>query len=182
MRVILTFKGTSRRAPLIRVSNFKLSFGMQVLFDNVNFNINKGEKIGLVGKNGSGKTTIFNMLTGQVNPEEGEVCIPRNYSIGYVRQNLSFTMPTVLEEAALGLPEEESHETWRCEKILAGLGFDEPSFSKHHGILSGGYQVRLNLAKVLVNTPDLLLLDEPTNYLDIVSIRWLAQFLRNFRS
>ena len=93
-------------------------------------------------------------------------------------QHIGFTKDTVLEEGMPGCREAESDHHWKVEKILAGLGFSDADMQRHPSEFSGGYQVRLNLAKVLVSEPDLLLLDEPTNYLDITSIRWIERFLQ----
>ena len=103
--------------------------------------------------------------------------IPKNYRIGIVRQRLDFTEDTILLEGVTGLPETEKDHHWKVEKILAGLGFSQDDMQRHPQEFSGGFQVRLNLAKILVSEPDLLLLDEPTNYLDITSIRWVERFL-----
>jgi len=165
---------------MLTVNKLALSFGAQELFSDVNFNINTSERIGLVGRNGSGKTTLFNMLTGEIVAEGGAISIPKNYTIGYVKQHLKFTKPNVIEECCLGLPVGYEDDIWKAEKILTGLGFSYEDMYKDPFLFSGGYQVRLNLAKVLVSEPDLLLLDEPTNYLDIVSIRWMERFLRNW--
>jgi ATP-binding cassette subfamily F protein 3 len=97
-------------------------------------------------------------------------------------QDIRFNQPTVIEEAAQALPREHRDQRWKAEKILFGLGFTATDMHKSPEVFSGGYQVRLNLAKVLISEPDLLLLDEPTNYLDVVSIRWLGRFLRNWPS
>jgi ATP-binding cassette subfamily F protein 3 len=157
-----------------------LTFGAQQLFDGVSFNIHSRERIGLVGRNGSGKTTIFKIITGEVLADSGKISLPKNYTVGYVQQHLNFTEPTILQEACLGLKEEEKDEVWKAEKILAGLGFSEEDFERAPAEVSGGYQVRLNLTKCLLAEPHLLLLDEPTNYLDIISIRWLIAFLRRW--
>jgi len=167
---------------LISVNGITKSFSDQPLFDNLSFAINRRERVGLVGRNGHGKTTLLRMIIGEESYEGGEIAIPRRYRIGHLQQHLEFTQPTALEEVALGLPEEHEGEIWRAEKILSGLGFSEEDMSRPPEIFSGGYQVRLNLARVLVSEPDLLLLDEPTNYLDVVSIRWLARFLRAWPS
>ena len=163
---------------MIQVNDLSLSFGGQQVFTDVNFNINAGERIGLVGRNGTGKTTIFRLLTGEATPDSGKITAPKNYSIGYLKQHLDFREPSILKEACLGLPEHEKDEVWRAEKMLMGLGFAENEFDGPPSKFSGGFQVRLNLAKVLLSEPQLLLLDEPTNYLDILSIRWLTGFLR----
>jgi len=165
---------------MIKVHNLKISFGAQVLFDNVRFTINRKERIGLVGRNGSGKTTLFNMLYGKITPDTGLLSIPKNYSIGYVEQNLWFTKSTALEEGCRGLKPEYRDDVWKVEKVLSGLGFTIQDMNQNPQELSGGFQVRLNLVKVLVAEHDLLLLDEPTNYLDIVSIRWLSSFLHSW--
>lgn len=165
---------------MIKVNNLKMEFGVRTIFDDVSFNIGTRQRIGLVGRNGSGKTTLFKLIIGQITPESGTINIPKNYSIGYVEQHLKFTKSTVLEEGCLGLKPDEKDEVWKVEKILMGLGFTVDQLGMNPDQFSGGYQVRLNLAKVLIAEPGLLLLDEPTNYLDIVSIRWLERFLRNW--
>lgn len=162
---------------MINIENLSKSFGNQTLFDGAGFQINSRERVGLVGRNGHGKTTLLRILTGREEPDEGVIHIPKNYRIGYVRQHLAFTKDTVLAEGMTGLPDAEADQAWKVEKILAGLGFSATDMNRHPDEFSGGYQVRLNLAKVLVSEPDLLLLDEPTNYLDITSIRWIERFL-----
>ena len=166
---------------MIKADNLNMSFGNVPLFDSVEFNINKKEKIGLVGRNGSGKTTLFNLLSGNTDPEHGEIIIPKNYKIGLVKQELDFSCETVLEEAKLGLSTAHKDDSWRAAKILSGLGFSEDDMKQKPEVMSGGYQIRLNLTKVIVSEPGLLLLDEPTNYLDIISIRWLVQYLKSWR-
>jgi len=165
---------------MIAVDNLRKSFGPQVLFDGISFKINRRERIGLVGRNGHGKTTLFRIIAGLESADSGTISIPRNYRIGYVEQEPVFTEATIFAEAAKGLPPMEKDETWRVEKILAGLGFESRDLERSPAELSGGYQVRLNLAKILLSNNDLLLLDEPNNYLDITSIRWLERFLRTW--
>jgi ATP-binding cassette subfamily F protein 3 len=166
---------------MITVQNLTKHYGMQTLFEGLSFTVNPRERIGLVGRNGHGKTTILRMLTGQERPDDGEILIPKNYRIGYLKQELDFTKPTVIEEACTTLPEGGVGDQWKAEKILMGLGFDEEDFERPISHFSGGFQVRLCLAKVLLSEPDMLLLDEPTNFLDIVSVRWLIKFLRAWR-
>lgn len=166
---------------MLSVDNLTKSFGARTLFSDISFRINKGEKVGLVGRNGHGKTTLIRVLTGEQEQDSGNISMPRNYTIGYLKQQLNFTKSTALEEAASGLKEEESDQVWKAEKILSGLGFSEDDFNKHPSEFSGGFQVRLNLVKLLLSEPDLLLLDEPTNYLDITSIRWLEDFLLKWK-
>jgi ATP-binding cassette subfamily F protein 3 len=165
---------------MIKVNNLSKAFGSQVLFEEASFSINPKERIGLVGRNGHGKTTLFRIIAGEENADSGEVAVPRYYRIGYVTQEILFTEKSVIEEAEKGLPETLRGETWMAEKVLSGLGFSKPDMLRRPHEFSGGFQVRLNLAKVLVSRPGLLLLDEPTNYLDIVAIRWLENFLRRW--
>jgi ATP-binding cassette subfamily F protein 3 len=169
---------------MIQVNGLSKSYGRQALFDNVGFRVNAGERVGLVGRNGHGKTTLFRLITGEEHSDSGTITVPNGYIVGHLSQHLSFMGKTVLEEASLGLrPSEDGRdETYRAGSILLGLGFTTDDYQRSPHDLSGGYQVRLNLAKLLVSGPHLLLLDEPTNYLDIVSIRWLAQFLRSWKN
>ncbi|HQI80367.1 MAG TPA: ATP-binding cassette domain-containing protein [Deltaproteobacteria bacterium] len=162
---------------MISVENLWKSYGPQVLFEGIGFKINPKERVGLVGRNGHGKTTLLRLITGEEEPDSGSIVIPRNYRIGHVTQHLGFTEDTVLKEGMKGLPETQQGQHWKVEKVLAGLGFSQIDMDRSPAEFSGGYQVRLNLAKVLVSDPDLLLLDEPTNYLDITSIRWIERFL-----
>lgn len=165
---------------MIRAENITKSFGSQLLFEDVSFMINSRERVGLVGRNGHGKTSLFRIILGEEEPDSGTIVIPQHYRIGHVCQHLQFSEDTVLKEGMTGLPEGEGDRSWKVEKILAGLGFSAKDMQRHPGEFSGGFQVRLNLAKVLVSEPDLLLLDEPTNYLDITSIRWIERFLNNW--
>jgi ATP-binding cassette subfamily F protein 3 len=165
---------------MIGVENLHKSFGSQILFEGASFNLNPKERIGLVGLNGHGKTTLFRIIIGKESPDAGTISVPKHYRIGYVRQDLNFTKDTVLKEVMTGLPDQERDHYWKVEKVLTGLGFNTDDMQGHPLDFSGGFQVRLNLAKVLVSEPDLLLLDEPTNYLDITSIRWVERFLMNW--
>ncbi len=162
---------------MIIVENISKSYGSQELFRETGFRLNARERLGMVGRNGHGKTTLLRMITGEEEADSGNIVIPRGYSIGHVLQEPDFTRTTVLEEGCEGLHAEEKDQTWKVEKVLAGLGFRAPDLEKDPFELSGGFQVRLNLAKILVRNPDLLLLDEPNNYLDITSIRWLTRYL-----
>jgi ATP-binding cassette subfamily F protein 3 len=169
---------------MLQVTNIEKSYGKQVLFDGVSFTVNQRERVGLVGRNGHGKSTLFRMILGDEHQDSGTITVPSGYTIGHLSQHIHFTEDTVIKEACLALPTNEDHidETYKAEAILHGLGFTNADFDRHPSSLSGGYQVRLNLAKVLASEPNLLLLDEPTNYLDIVSVRWLTQFLRAWRN
>jgi ATP-binding cassette subfamily F protein 3 len=165
---------------MIQLVNISKNFASQELFNNLNFKLNSGTRVGLVGRNGSGKSTLFKMILGEETPDNGDVIIPKNYRIGTLKQHLTFSEKTLREEAALALQDEMQYDVYRVEKILFGLGFTQDDLEKDPLSFSGGYQIRINLAKLLVTEPNLLLLDEPTNYLDIVSLRWLKTFLRGF--
>lgn len=141
----------------------------------------RGERLGLAGRNGYGKSTLFRIILKEVEPDSGQVIVPRGYRIGHLAQHLKFTEPTVRGEACLGLPKGEEHAEYKAEKILFGLGFSEEDLDSPPSTFSGGFQIRINLAKLLVSDPDLLLLDEPTNYLDIISIRWITRFLKQWK-
>jgi ATP-binding cassette, subfamily F, member 3 len=169
---------------MLQVTNIEKSYGKQLLFDGVGFTVNPRERVGLVGRNGYGKSTLFRMILGEEHPDAGAITMPSGYTVGHLSQHIHFSEDTVLKEACLALPANEDHinESYKAEAILHGLGFTNADFDRDPASLSGGFQVRLNLAKVLASEPNLLLLDEPTNYLDIVSVRWLTQFLRGWRN
>ena len=151
-----------------------------MLLDNTGFQINPGERVGLVGRNGHGKTTMLKMLMGLEEPDTGNIQIPGDYRVGYLTQHIKFAKESVLKECMEGLMVHEQNHSWKAERILAGLGFSNEDMMRPPSDFSGGFQVRLSLAKVLVSEPDLLILDEPTNYLDITSIRWITDFLSSW--
>ncbi|MBI4211663.1 MAG: ABC-F family ATP-binding cassette domain-containing protein, partial [Deltaproteobacteria bacterium] len=167
---------------MLRIQNIEKSYTSQSLFEGASLTMTPGERLGLVGRNGHGKSTLFRMILGEEDLDGGEILIPKNYRIGHLAQHLHFTQPTVLEEGCLGLQEDEEHDHYKVERILFGLGFSKADMDLPPSQFSGGFQIRLNLAKVLVSSPNLLLLDEPTNYLDIVSIRWITEFLRDWEN
>ena len=166
---------------MIQAVSLAKGYGTQLLFENVSFTLGKGERVGLVGRNGSGKSTLFKILLGEESSDAGEIIIPKNYRIGTLKQHLEFSAPSILQEGMTALRAESQFDEYKVEKMLMGLGFKITDFNRPPSDFSGGYQIRLNLAKVLLSEPDCLLLDEPTNYLDIVSMRWLSRFLRSFK-
>ncbi|MDF1875146.1 ABC-F family ATP-binding cassette domain-containing protein [Sulfurimonas sp. SAG-AH-194-I05] len=166
---------------MIQLTNISKNYASQELFNKLSFKLNAGTRVGLVGRNGSGKSTLFKLILGEESADDGDIIIPKNYKIGTLKQHLTFSEKTLREESALALTEEMKYDTYRVEKILFGLGFIQEDLEKDPLSFSGGYQIRINLAKLLVTEPNLLLLDEPTNYLDIVSLRWLQTFLRAFQ-
>ena len=165
---------------MIQLLNISKSFATEELFKNISFRLNSGNRVGLVGRNGSGKSTLFKLILGEEPYDSGDIIIPKAYKIGTLRQHLKFSESMLIDEAALALSQEDKYNIYKIEKILFGLGFTQEDMQKNPLSFSGGYQIRINLAKLLVTNPNLLLLDEPTNYLDIVSLRWLKSFLRSF--
>lgn len=155
-----------------------LAYGGQVVLEEAGFSIQRRERCGLIGRNGSGKSTLFRLITGEEELDKGTIVLPRGYRLGVLQQQIRFTKATILEEAALGLREKD--ELYKVESLLFGLGFNEEAMDLSPHSLSGGYQLRVQLAKVLASEPDCLLLDEPTNYLDILSIRFLTKFLQEW--
>lgn len=167
---------------MLKVQNLSKGFGLRTLFKDVSFTMTPGERLGLVGRNGSGKTTLIKMIIGTETPDAGAIELPKRYTVGYLSQHIQFSEETILGEACRSLETQEGGwvEEHLAEATLMGLGFATTDFERSPDVLSGGYQVRLQLAKALLERPNLLLLDEPTNYLDIVSVRWLQRFLRNW--
>ncbi len=166
---------------MISIKGLYKYYGKQVLFEDAALQMGPGERLGLVGRNGHGKTTLFRILLGKEQADDSEITFPKNYRIGHLEQHIHFTKPTVLEEGCLGLLPEEEYDHYKVEQILFGLGFTKADMDRAPSEFSGGFQVRLNLAKALVARPNLLLLDEPTNYLDILSIRWITRFLNEWQ-
>ncbi len=205
---------------MIAFASINKQYGKQVLFVDASFQLNPGEKVGLVGPNGAGKTTIFRMITGEEAPDDGEVTVPKKLTIGYFRQDVEeMSGRSVLDEAIAGsgrvgdlhheleelqhamadparagdmdkilarfgeVQEEYDHlggyalES-QAREVLHGLGFDDDRIDGDVGALSGGWKMRVAMARVLLGNPDVLLMDEPTNHLDIESIIWLENFLK----
>ncbi len=165
---------------MIKITNLTKSFNAKPLFKDINFTLAPNSRIGLVGRNGSGKSTLFKVILAQEHYDEGSITTPKGYIIGALEQHIHFTKSTVIEECASALSEEEQYNIYKVEKLLFGLGFSMEDLDRDPLSFSGGYQIRINLVKLLATEPNLLLLDEPTNYLDIVSMRWLKGFLRRF--
>jgi len=206
---------------MISFSRISKQYGRQLLFVDASFQLNPGEKVGLVGPNGAGKTTLFRMIVGEESPDEGDVAVPKKLSIGYFRQDVEeMAGRSVLDEAIAGsgrvgdlhheleslnqamadparaddmdrilarfgeVQEEYEHlggyalES-QAREVLLGLGFDDERIDGDVGALSGGWKMRVAMARVLLGRPDVLLMDEPTNHLDIESIIWLEDFLKS---
>jgi len=209
---------------MLNIHNLSVSFGGTYLFEEVTFRLGSGDRVGLVGKNGAGKSTMLKMLAGDFKPDSGTIATEKEVKIGFLRQDIDFVKGrTVLEEAYMAFEEikraefrieEINHQlitrtdyesqeysdlieelsdvthhyevlggynyVGDTEKILLGLGFKREDFDNQTDTFSGGWRMRIELAKLLLQSNDILLLDEPTNHLDIESIIWLESFLRNF--
>ncbi|AOZ99742.1 MULTISPECIES: ABC-F family ATP-binding cassette domain-containing protein [Flavobacterium] len=209
---------------MLNIHNLSVSFGGTYLFEEVTFRLGAGDRVGLVGKNGAGKSTMLKMLAGDFKPDSGVISQEKDIRMGFLRQDIDFERGrTVLEEAYEAFTEikivekkleEINHQlvtrtdyesdeytkiiedlsdyTHRfellggynyvgdTEKILLGLGFKREVFDNQTETFSGGWRMRIELAKLLLQNNDVLLLDEPTNHLDIESIIWLENFLRNY--
>ena len=168
--------------PMIALQNIRKGYGLQTLLDDASFQVNEGERIGVSGRNGHGNSTLFRIILGQESADGGRIEIPKGYTIGHLEQHYHYTQATTLAEACEALPLIEGmyREEYKAEEILDGLGFSKELQERDPHQLSGGFQVRLNLAKALLREPRMLLLDEPTNYLDITSSRWLEGFLKQW--
>ena len=209
---------------MISISNLSLYFGGQDVFDNIFLTVNKGDKIGLVGKNGAGKTTLLNLFANKTTPNSGDVAIPKGLKIGYLTQDLDFKDGySVIDETKKAFQEinvlqkeidllnhdlenrtdyesdsymsiinqlHEKKEEFQIKggkdlqatmsQVLLGLGFMQSDFERGTNEFSGGWRMRIELAKILLQKPDIMLLDEPTNHLDIESIIWLENWLKKF--
>ncbi len=165
---------------MLQLSNISKQFADRVLFADATLTINSGERVALFGRNGSGKSTLLKIICGDEAVDRGEVITPKGYRIGFLRQHLEFSKPTVIEEVCSALQGDPDLERYKAEIVLTGLGFSLDDIEMSPQALSGGFQIRINLAKLIVSEPNLLLLDEPTNYLDIVSLRWLEGFLQTW--
>ncbi|HEX8154094.1 MAG TPA: ABC-F family ATP-binding cassette domain-containing protein [Thermoanaerobaculia bacterium] len=206
---------------MISLNRISKQYGKQLVFVDASFQLNAGEKAGLVGPNGAGKTTLFRMIVGEESADDGDVSVPKKTTIGYFRQDIEeMSGRSVLDEAIAGsgrlgdlhheltdlenamadpsrpdydkvldrfghVQEEYSHLGGyeleaRAREVLHGLGFEDERIDGDVGNLSGGWKMRVAMAKVLLGRPDVLLMDEPTNHLDIESIIWLEDFLKSY--
>ncbi len=210
-------------SSMISFSNINKQYGKQLIFVDASFQLNPGEKVGLVGPNGAGKTTLFRMVVGEETADEGEISVPKRLSIGYFRQDVEeMKGRSVIDEAIAGsgrvgdlhhelealhrsMEDPEQADTMdrilerfgevqeeyehlggyaleaQAREVLHGLGFKDDQIDGDVGALSGGWKMRVALARVLLGRPDVLLMDEPTNHLDLESIIWLEQFLKSYQ-
>ena len=209
---------------MLNLTNITVSFGGRDLYKNISFQINPKDKIGIVGKNGAGKSTMLKLITGEQKPNSGTINTTNSLSIGYLPQEINvssseeilnevlnankqlLTINSRLNEINLELTNRVDYESEEymqllsdlsdlneqlllldgdnqlkdAELILKGLGFEQNELNKSYSSFSGGWKMRVELAKLLVQKPDVILLDEPTNHLDIESIQWLEMYLKNY--
>ena len=209
---------------MMNIHNLSISFQGEYLFEDITFKLGNGDRIGLIGKNGAGKSTMLKILSKEMEPDTGQIAADKELKIGFLKQDIDFVLGrTVLDESYEAFTEikavEANMETVNnqlaertdyesegyhqlmidinelqhqyeilggynyqgdTEKILQGLGFQRKDFDKLTDTFSGGWRMRIELAKLLLQNNDILLLDEPTNHLDIESIIWLEGFLRNY--
>ncbi len=172
---------------MISLSRICHSFAGKELFRNLEWSVKKGRKYGLVGPNGSGKTTLLEIVMGLMEPEKGQASVPSALSVGYLPQIMELGVGdlTVLSAARAGDHDQDEDGSGKpvheAEKILFGLGFTGEELSRKVSSLSGGWRMRVELARILLTEPEVLLFDEPTNHLDIKSIEWLERYLGNYR-
>lgn len=165
---------------LLEASHVSKSYGVQDVLQDVSFRLSDGEKVGLVGRNGCGKTTLLRILAGEETPDAGHVRrVPSSLIVGYLPQaaRIEDNCPVYEEIASTGIGRDR---WWEAEKVLVGLGFTPQQLTLSVASLSGGEKTRLALAKLLLIQPDVLLLDEPTNHLDVVMLEWLEEWLKGF--
>ncbi|HEV8052965.1 MAG TPA: ABC-F family ATP-binding cassette domain-containing protein [Parachlamydiaceae bacterium] len=166
---------------LLNCHSLSKSFGAKQLFKDISFGIFRGDKIGLIGPNGSGKSTLLKILCEIESPDSGTVSPKKGLRIGYVPQSSGYTEKPI-EDIVLGVMTDDHHtpvyeRQTKVNILLSKLGFKDPS--QLASTLSGGWKKRLDIAKELINSPDVLLLDEPTNHLDLDGIVWLESFLKS---
>ncbi len=169
---------------MVSIENLCVEFGARPLFENVGFVVNPNDRIALVGKNGAGKSTLLKIIAGLQQPTSGVVSRPKELTIGYLPQVMVLSDSCTLEQETAKAFDGEAHvEEWSMkadiDKTLTGLGFRREDFDRPTSEFSGGWRMRIELAKILLRKPDLLLLDEPTNHLDIGSIQWLERFIQS---
>ncbi|MFR1112146.1 MAG: ATP-binding cassette domain-containing protein [Blautia sp.] len=160
---------------ILNIEHIGKMFGEKAIFDDVSFGIHQGDKIGIVGINGTGKSTLLKMIAGQEEPDEGQIIRQNGLRIAYLPQNPQFPENATV----LSYTQEGREDDWRVQSNLTQLGITE--YQKPLAQLSGGQRRKVALAKVLAADFDLLLLDEPTNHLDEEMIVWLEGYLREFR-
>ncbi|MBQ7210401.1 MAG: ABC-F family ATP-binding cassette domain-containing protein [Paludibacteraceae bacterium] len=168
---------------MLSVEHLSIEFSSRPLLNDISFLINSHDKIAVVGKNGAGKTTLLRLLAGEINPSKGIISRPQELKIGYLPQHMIHADGKTLSDEVLShfslSDDERARFVAEMDRTIIGLGFERRDFDRQCSEFSGGWRMRIELAKILLEKPDLLLLDEPTNHLDIESIQWLEDFLKS---
>ena len=177
---------------MLTIDHISMEFSSRPVLDDITFLVNRKERIALVGKNGAGKTTLLRLIAGEYQPTAGRIARESDMTIGYLPQVMLFQDNRTLREEVMkvkderisGLVDEGNDARFIAEmdRTIIGLGFERRDFDRPCTEFSGGWRMRIELAKILLSHPDLLLLDEPTNHLDIESIQWLEDFLKASQS
>ena len=172
---------------MLSVEHISMEFSSRPVLDDITFLINRKERIALVGKNGAGKTTLLRLIAGEYQPTSGRISKETDMTIGYLPQVMLFQDDRTLRDEVMRIKDEglqvmgygdEARFVAEMDRTIIGLGFERKDFDRPCSEFSGGWRMRIELAKILLRHPDLLLLDEPTNHLDIESIQWLEEFLK----
>ena len=165
---------------MLTIDHISMEFSSRPILDDITFLINRKERIALVGKNGAGKTTLLRIIAGEYQPTGGRIARESDMTIGYLPQVMLFQDHRTLREEVMTVThEDEARFIAEMDRTIIGLGFERKDFDRPCTEFSGGWRMRIELAKILLRHPDLLLLDEPTNHLDIESIQWLEEFLKS---
>ena len=165
---------------MLTIDHISMEFSSRPVLDDITFLINRKERIALVGKNGAGKTTLLRLIAGEYQPTSGRIAKETDMTIGYLPQVMLFHDDRTLREEMMRVAhEDEARFVAEMDRTVIGLGFERKDFDRPCSEFSGGWRMRIELAKILLSHPDLLLLDEPTNHLDIESIQWLEDFLKS---
>ena len=163
---------------MVSIENISMEFSARPILNDITFLINKRDRVALIGKNGAGKTTLLRLIAGEEEPTSGHISKDKDLRIGYLPQHMIHNEGTTLrQEVDTVRDQDDPKSIGQMEKVLIGLGFQRTDFDRPCSEFSGGWRMRIELAKILLIKPDLLLLDEPTNHLDIESIQWLEQWL-----
>ena len=169
---------------MLTVDHLSMEFASRPVLDDISFLINRKERIALVGKNGAGKTTLLRLIAGEYQPTSGRISRETDMTIGYLPQVMLFHDNRTLREEVMTVhqqmadTQDEARFIAEMDRTIIGLGFERKDLDRPCSEFSGGWRMRIELAKILLRHPDLLLLDEPTNHLDIESIQWLEDFLK----
>lgn len=169
---------------MLTIDHICMEFSSKPVLDDITFLINRKERIALVGKNGAGKSTLLRLIAGEYEPTGGRISKESNMTIGYLPQVMLHVDGKTLREDVLSIyagsdESEQARFVAEMDRTIIGLGFERRDFDRPCSEFSGGWRMRIELAKILLQHPDLLLLDEPTNHLDIESIQWLEEFLKS---